>query len=224
MPYANRVDWVFERGFLERADSRGIAKIPLFPSTCFVAARGGVGVGFIETAHSWRWKEDRYRIWIQDVRDLEIQVVDRLGRPVQGAPVCVLGYSLLWRGKTKGKEGIAKARVPVGYIRENSEVEVAFAFPFPWSEPKLVSLNRPSNEPVRLVLPSCGSFGIRLKGKNGKPWSRPVYLSLEVGKGNKRVFEVRRVQGKTYFPMIGLGCRIVAGPEEHGDIYYWRSI
>ena len=84
LPYANRVDWVFEHGFLERADSRGIAKIPLFPSTCFVAARGGGGLGFIETAHSWRWKEDRYRIWIQDVRDLEIQVVDRLGRPVQG--------------------------------------------------------------------------------------------------------------------------------------------
>gem|GEM_PF-4367199 len=134
--------------------------------------------------------------------------------------MCVLGNGtgIAWKGKT-GKGGTAKVRISEESIGRNHEVEVAFSFPFTWACRKRVNLEKSMGKVVNLVLPPCGSFGIRVVGRDGKPWKEPVFLSLSIINGNEISKAVKEVRGKIFFPMVELGSRLEAFPLEKGNAF-----
>ncbi|MBL8859802.1 MAG: carboxypeptidase regulatory-like domain-containing protein [Planctomycetes bacterium] len=116
--------------------------------------------------------------------NLTLQVVDAVGRPVAGVPVAVrlAGQEQRvggWTGMTAGADGLVHAR----HIEQRVFGEPPFALvallPIPLRQPVTVPIDIDAlpTDPIRLVLPPCGSVLVQVHDSEGGP-VLPIGLNM----------------------------------------------
>jgi hypothetical protein len=213
------------------ADAEGRVRLPpsVLPGWC--AARSGSSSGEVQVPLT-------NRVELEPGRQLAIQVVDAEGKPVAGVPLILArpgGGQKSRTLATRAPDGIALVRRVDRYasiVERASVVDVELAFPSRAEvAPVLrVDLGALTAEPVRLVLPPCGSVDVRLTGPRGEPLRVPNAVlrarpdSPTDAGGAWRSYAPAVVdEGWARFPFVGLGLDLEAvapgNPEEIGGPY-----
>lgn len=148
--------------------------------------------------------------------NVQVQVVDEQGTPRGSVPVALLaGGRILDRTWTAGAQGLAWFTWPFGVGVERQAAAPAVVLAFPHADPAPVAFDPDSLpvEPLRLVLPPCGSVILRLSDPEGGALRErlPVTLSGYVAKdgvGSRvagQACTIESEEGEARFPFVGLG-------------------
>lgn len=201
-------------------DANGVARIDsrVLP-TGLVHARHGIASGW---THASTHAPLPLRVEIAPDRGLVIEVVDEAGRPIAGAPVALrsmprqIAQAPHWRGTTD-EHGRATLRALGPKARSGR----AFACLEILADavPQLpIDLADPPRDPIRLVMPPCGSVTVVARDSEGSP-IRPESIALAVEFRDKKgatVWNVAEFHPETLdgsraeFPFVGVGTAIQA--------------
>jgi hypothetical protein len=179
------------------------------------------------------------RVYVTEQHVIPIQVVDGAGVPVPGVPVSlresptVDNSAELWLGRTNGsglvRAELAKPRNPASVGRT---VHACLEIPLDRSVSAAVDLCDPPTEPVRLVLPPCGSVAVGVREAGGRTAHRfnvrlrctPSETRMAANELDRtaHAFEPVDVQGEeARFPFVGLGLRVYLSASRSNDFTRW---
>ncbi len=176
------------------------------------------------------------RVEIAPDLGLVLQVVDANDRLIAGVPVCLRDVpnlrtmGSLWKGTTSGERGsVSVPRLQFSRRPEFGRGLAYAMFDFPTRELVFVpvDLEHPQSNPVRLVLPPCGSVVIAVRESNGKPATADsLFLGLadDVGEDGNirwgvRTFDAERFEnGDAHYPFVGIGLDLQAAAQR-GLVY-----
>ncbi len=231
-------------------DERGIARVDsrVFPGR--VSALHGESSGSEDVGDR---RISPIRVYIREQRAIPIEVVDGAGVPVVGVPVSLRAApvidrsSVLWLGNT-GESGLVRAELAKPRKPDSAGWTVHACLEIPLLAPVTaqVDLRKPITEPIRLVLPPCGSVVVNVREEDGRAAAKfGVALCGEPSLAGTyprcrdrgpHDFEPDRVSGsEARFTFVGLGLDVCAsawrtndfvqharfGPRTAGDVVHF---
>lgn len=221
-------------GRLATADEHGIARIDtrIFPgrvSAILGERSGSVDVGERTTSPIW--------VYLTEQRVIPIQVVDGAGVPVPGVPVSLREApvidesSELWLGVTD-ESGLLRAELAKPRKPDSAGWTVYACLEIPLDRPvsARVDLRTPPTEPLKLVLPPCGSVVVGVREEGGRTAHR--YTVTLRGAPSREIiapdsdahrFETDIVHdGAAHFPFVGLGLDVYPAASRTNDYVQMR--
>lgn len=222
--------WMRTHAAHQATDDQGRAWIPRVGWNTWIHAAND-GRADLRALEPWD-PADRIRLELAAVPGLEVEVVDRAGRPQEGVPLALLMDGVPCLTGATGASG--RALLPQAHLlareaaRRKKGLLLALACPLasPVAEP--LPKDAFPDRPIRLILPPTGRVTAKVHGLDGRPVEDDALAMLDLGwgladkaraqgpSGNARIGSSPRAyapvrNGLARFPHVGLGLHLKVG-------------